>query len=214
MDDKTIDKAIKSLERNNFQTTLLERKEDIVPYLGRTIEKGSSVSMGGCMTVIEAGGLELLRNGDYDFLDRAAPGADIRDIYIRSFDVDYYLASANAITENGELLFIDGNGNRVAAVTYGPRRVIIIASTDKICKDIDDAVLRMKTVACPKNTVRLSLDTPCRKDGKCFAVKENEIDTKRTYRCKNSICNFNLIVSGQRQKGRISVILVNDRVGY
>ena len=155
------------------------------------------------MTLFEAGVMELLRNGNYNFLDRYAEGADIQGIYEAAFTSDVYFMSSNAITENGELYNVDGNGNRVAALTWGPKSVIIVAGYNKIVKDLDEAAERVKDIAAPANATRLGCDTPCTKVGHCMNCAS-----------QRRICATTVICARQRVQNRIKVILVGEELGY
>ena len=217
MDEQIIKRTRRALEANGFRTEYLENRSKVNEYLASVMEAGSSCAVGGSVSLFECDVFSLLRSGRYEFYDRYEDGVDIKEIYRKSFSVDYYLASANAITENGELIFIDGRGNRVAAIAYGPDNVILIVSVNKICKNIKEAWLRCKKVACPKNVKRLNIDAYCAANGECRSCQFSEddlfLDSSRG--CKNTICSDTLIISRQTsQKDRITVVLVNDDIGY
>ncbi len=216
MEKERIEKTIKALSANGFNALFAEKKEEVKPLIASLMEKGSTCSVGGSMSLFDCDVFSLLRSGDYTFYDRYAEGADVNEIYHRSFTVDYYLASANAITEKGELVLIDGRGNRVAAVVYGPEKVILVVSADKITRNLREAFHRCKTVACPKNARRLSCDTYCAKNNHCVNAEYSEDDfyNAGVRGCKNTICSSSLILSRQMIKGRITVILVNEAIGY
>ena len=216
MRKEIIEKTMKALRANGFLTEYFERKDEVRPYLEKVMEKGSSCSVGGSVTLSECGVLELLRNGSYTFYDRYAEGVDVEEVFHKSFSVDNYLASANAITENGELVLIDGRGNRVAAVIYGPRHVYLVASTDKIVGNIKEAFKRCRSVACPMNAKRLNKDTHCAKNGKCIvsAFSEDDFFNAGVRGCKNTICSDSVIMSRQTTRDRITVILVDESCGY
>ena len=217
MDKEIIERTEKALRANGFIVKRLERKEDVNAYLSSVMKEGSSCAVGGSVSLFECDVLSLLRSGRYEFYDRYAEGVDIKEIYRKSFSVDYYLARANAVTENGELLFIDGRGNRVAAISYGPDNVILIVSTNKICKNIRQAWLRCKKVACPKNVKRLNVDAYCLNSGECIDTEFSDEDLflKCVRGCKNTICSDTLILSRQTSvRDRITVVLVDDDFGY
>ena len=160
---------------------------------------------------------ELLKCGDYNYLDRTVPGLTAeqkQEIYRKAFFADVYLTSANAITENGLLFNTDGNSNRVAAIMYGPTSVVVVAGYNKIVADLDEAFLRLRTVASPKNTVRLNCATPCAKTGKCISL--NNENSKFGDGCKSPqriCCNYT-VTAQQRNKDRIKVIIVGEELGY
>lgn len=217
MEKEIIDRTEKALLANGFRVKRLERKEDVKSYLMSVMKEGSSCAVGGSVSLFECDVFSLLRSGRYEFHDRYEEGVDLKEIYRRSFSVDYYLASANAVTEKGELMFIDGRGNRVAAIAYGPDNVILIVSTNKICKNIRDAWLRCKRVACPKNVKRLGIDAYCAEKGECINTEFSDEDLLLggARGCRNTICSDTLILSRQTSvKDRITVVLVDEEIGY
>lgn len=135
---------------------------------------GATVTHGGSETLIQLGIPELLSGGDYNYLDRSAEGLtreQVEEIYRKSYFADYYFTSSNAVTETGELYNVDGNSNRVSAILYGPKNVLVFVGINKIVRDINEAITRVKTIAAPANTLRLSCDTPCAKTGECVSLK-------------------------------------------
>ena len=209
-----IKKVLTNLEKNNMQGIYVDKISDVVPKIKELISPGETVGAGGSMSLFEAGVIDLLRSGDYNFLDRYAEGLspdDIRDIFIKSFSADTYFLSANAITENGELYNVDGNSNRVAALVFGPKSVIVIAGINKIVKDVNEAITRVKTVTAPKNSARLNCDTYCSKTGKCIAAENTDFSGCPS---DNRICCNYVVSSHQRIKNRIKVILVGEELGH
>ncbi len=209
-----IQKVLDALKKNKMESYFVETKEDVVPLVRTLMPEGCTVSVGGSMTLQETGVMELLRSGAYNFLDRAAEGITpegVRKVYEQTFAADCFLGSANAITEQGELYNVDGNANRISAMTFGPKSVIIIAGVNKIVPDLNAAVRRVKTVCAPANTKRLSCNTYCREKGHCVAV-----DGGMTEGCNSPdrICCSYLVLGPQRQAGRIKVILVNESLGF
>ncbi len=199
-------RTAEALRKNNFYCECVETSGDALELVKSLINEGDSVSVGGSVTLMETGVLELLRNGKYNFYDRYVSGLtkeEIDDIYLKSFSCDVYFTSSNAITENGELYNVDGNSNRVAAMLYGPKSVIVIAGYNKIVKDIDEAKSRLQEIAAPANAVRLNTGTPCTVTGKCCNCSS-----------ENRICANTVIMSRQRKKDRVKVILVGEELGY
>jgi len=195
-------KAIKPvLEKKGFEVYIAEDEKQVLEHVERLIPAGSTVSSGGSVTLVETGVLDLLRSGKYNFLDRySAP--DRRAIELEAFKADYYLCSANAITMDGELVFMDGGGNRVAAVTYGPKNVILIVSANKIVEDLDAARERIRYIA-PMNAKRLSLSTPCAVTGIC-----QDCDSPQR------ICrHYHIVHDSKNQPGRIKIILTIKELG-
>lgn len=158
--------------------------------------------MGGGMSVHEIGLVKALVEGNYNFIDRDAV-EDKRAAMLAAYDADFYLMSANAMTEDGILVNIDGNSNRVSALAQGPRKVIVIAGMNKVCDDVDGAMKRARNVAAPINAQRFGLNTPCAKTGSCMNCKSPD-----------TICCQFLITRFSRHPGRIHVILVNDNLGF
>lgn len=168
------------------------------------IEKGSSVSWGGSMTLADCGITEALKCGDYVLYDRdSARTPDERtEITKKAFFADWYLSSVNALCEDGTMINIDGMCNRISAIAFGPKRVILVVGMNKLCPDVDSALARARSFAAPANAARLSTDTPCAKDGVC-------------HNCLSPACICSQIVEMRRsrEKGRISVILVGESLG-
>lgn len=151
---------MQNLEKNGIKPYFVENKDEVVPLVKTLINNGESVSCGGSVTLDETGVKALMQNGDYDFIDRTGlQGEKLRQSYIKTFGCDTFFTSSNAVTENGELYNVDGNSNRVACIVYGPRQVIMIVGVNKIVKDIDEAIYRVKTVCAPMNTQRLDVKT-------------------------------------------------------
>ena len=210
-----VEKVMRNLEKHNMLPYFVERKEDVVPLVQSLIPPGARVTVGGSMTLKECGVMDHLRSGRYEFLDREKPGlsrAEIEEIYRDAFRSDVYLCSSNAITENGELFNVDGNSNRVAALLYGPKSVILVVGVNKIVETVSQAAQRVKHIAAPQNCVRLNCDTFCRSAGKCSMADRSEIGSG----CNSAsriCCNY-VISSMQREKNRIKVILVGEKLGY
>ena len=210
-----INKVMENLEKNGIKPYFVQTREEVVPLVKTLIKKGESVSNGGSQSLKETGVTDLLNCGDYDFIDRTGlEGEELRQAYIRAFGCDTFFCSSNAITENGELYNVDGNSNRVACIVYGPKQVIMVVGVNKIVKDINEAINRVKTVAAPANTVRLSCKTPCQATGKCVSLnKESPLICDGCASEQRVCCNY-VVSAKQRHKNRIKVILVNENLGY
>jgi len=207
-----LDRAVKALNKNRFDACWVKTKEEALALIRDTLPKGAVVSNGGSMTLAECGVMDLLRSGDYDFLDRAAvPKEEVAAVYRKAFSADYYLMSSNAVTENGELYNVDGNGNRVAALIYGPEHVIVLAGVNKLVPDLNAAVSRVKEMAAPANAIRLSCDTPCSRTGCCAGAKG---ELPAGCLSEQRICCQYVVSGYQRHPGRIKVILVAETLGY
>lgn len=207
-----LEKTRAALCKNRMEAFIAEKKEDVIPLLKTLMKPGCSASTGGSATLDECGVIEFLRNGDYDFLDRfRTEPPQLNDLFRRALSADCYLMSANAITENGLLYNVDGRGNRVAALTFGPDRVIVIAGINKLVPSLDDAVRRVKEVAAPLNCRRLNQDTPCTHTGFCAGRTGSMSDGCRA---EARICNSYMVTARQGNPDRIKVILVNEALGY
>lgn len=206
--------VIKALERNQMQGFYLPDRTAVPQKVAEFLCDGNTVAVGGSMTLEETGVMDLLRSGRYTFLDRYAPGlsrSDIERIFRESFFADAYLSSSNAVTLDGELYNVDGNANRVAALCYGPKSVILVVGCNKIVRNIDEAVHRVKACAAPANAVRLRCDTYCSNAGVCMGINGGQADGCRT---DARICCTYTVHARQREKGRIKVILVGEELGY
>lgn len=209
MNDR-IAKTIKALEANNMEVFYAESKDKIPEIVRGILNAGDTISCGGSMTLKECGVDALMRCGDYNFLDRAA-AEDPQKLYRECFSADAYLTSANAVTEKGDLINVDGNGNRVACIVFGPKKIICVVGANKIVRDIDEGFKRVKTVAAPKNAVRLGTATPCRELGHCICPDGSFTDGCQSHQ---RMCVQYAITSFQRDKNRIKVIVTPDSLGY
>ncbi len=194
--------VIKGLESRNMTGYYAKDREEALKTALSLIPKGSSVTMGGAMSAREIGLVDAVKEGDYVFLDRDA-FEDKREALLKGYGADVFLASANAMTQDGIIVNIDGNSNRVSYIAQGPKKVIFIVGMNKICDDLDGAMKRARNVAAPINAQRFGLDTPCSKTGTCMDCKSPD-----------TICCQFLITRFSRHKDRIHVILVNDTLGF
>ncbi len=195
-------KVIKGLESRNMEAYYADSKEAALAKALELIPEKSSVTMGGCMSAREIGLVDALKQGDYNFIDRDNY-EDKREAMLMAYDADFFLSSANAMTEDGVIINIDGNANRVSAIAQGPKHVLFIVGMNKVCSDVDGAMKRARNVAAPINAQRFGLSTPCAKTGSCLDCKSPD----------NICCQF-LITRYSLHKGRISVILVNAELGF
>ncbi|MBP1585573.1 MAG: lactate utilization protein [Lachnospiraceae bacterium] len=195
-------KIISGLGSRNMTGYYAENREEALKKALELIDEGSSVTMGGCMSAHEIGLVEALKAGNYDFIDRDAY-EDKRAAMLAAYDADVFLSSANAMTDDGILINIDGNSNRVSAIAQGPKKVIFIVGMNKVCADVDSAMKRARNTAAPINAQRFGLSTPCSKTGACMNCKSPD-----------TICCQILITRYSRHAGRIHVILVNDDLGF
>ena len=195
-------KVIKGLESRNMTGYYAADRAEALKTALSLIPEGSAVTMGGAMSAHEIGLVEALKNCNFNFIDRDAY-EDKRAAMLAAYDADVFLSSVNAMTEDGVLINIDGNANRVSAIAQGPKKVVFIVGMNKICNDADSAMKRARNVAAPINAQRFGLSTPCSKTGACMDCKS--MDT---------ICCQFLITRFSKHPGRIHVILVNDSLGF
>ena len=195
-------KVIKGLESRNMSGYYAANKEEALARALELIPEGSTIAMGGAMSAHEIGLVQAVKEGNYNFIDRDKE-PDPRAAMLAAYDADVFLASANAITEDGILINIDGNSNRVSAIAQGPRKVVFIVGMNKVCDDVDGAMKRARNVAAPINAQRFGLSTPCAKTGSCFDCKSPD-----------TICCQFLMTRFSRHEGRIHVVLVNDNLGF
>ena len=196
------EKVIKGLKTRNIEGYYAETAEEAKAIALGLIDEGSSVTMGGCMSAREIGLVDALKEGNYNFIDRDQYD-DKRAAALMAYDCDAFLASCNAMTEDGVLVNIDGNANRVSATAFGPKKVVFIVGMNKICADVDSAMKRARNVAAPINAQRFDISTPCNKTGSCFDCSSPD-----------SICCQFLVTRRSLHPGRMHVILVNEDLGF
>lgn len=203
--EKAAGKVIKNLARRNIEAVYCPTAREAVEKVLEMIPQGSSITWGGSMSIRDIGIPAALADaGKYEVYDRdkAPDRAAATEIYLKAFSCDYYLSSANAITEDGVIVNIDGTGNRVAAITFGPRNVIFIIGMNKLTQDTDSALARARSLAAPVNTARFDIQTPCKLDGVCHNCLSDDC-----------ICNY-IHFLRHSPKGKHKVILVGESIGY
>ena len=196
---------IKNLHRRHIEAFYCATGAEAVRKVSELIEDGNSVTWGGTMTVRDLGIPDFLRSrGTLEVLDRdlAETPEEKQDIYLKAFSAEVYLTSANAISEDGVIVNIDGNGNRVAAITWGPKKVIFVIGLNKVAQSVEAALSRARGTASPVNAARFDIKTPCQVDGACHNC--NSAD---------SICNYVHFLRNS-PKGRHVVVLVGENLGY
>ena len=212
-----IDKTIENLKKNKMEAYYCDTKEEACELVKTLINKGDVISSGGSVTLKETGVYDIITSSDYNYLDRSAPGLtreEVEEVYRKTFSADAFFTSTNALTENGELYNVDGNSNRVAAILYGPKSVIVVCGINKLVKNIDEAAYRVKTIAAPKNTVRLSCDTYCQKEGKCVSLLDDSSEFCHGCHSDGRICCNYVVCAQQRHVNRIKVIIIGEEYGY
>ena len=200
--DLLAQKVIKGLKSRNMTGYYAKDKEEALKLALELIPEGSTVTMGGAMSAHEIGLVKALKEGNYNFIDRD-DYEDKRQAALLAYDADVFLSSTNAMTEDGILVNIDGNSNRVSAIAHGPKKVVMIVGMNKVCSDVDGAMKRARNVAAPINAQRFGIKTPCALTGACADCKSAD----------TICCNF-LITRYSRHTDRIHVILVNDSLGF
>lgn len=206
VNEQRILRTIEALNENNINGYMASSKEELIEKIKEIVPSGSKVGYGGSMTLFESGVMEHLRSERYDLLDRDKKGLtseEVKEIYRSAFSADAYFSSTNAITEKGELYNVDGNGNRVAAMLYGPEKVIVIVGVNKIVKDVESAIKRNREVSAPANANRLNRKTPCAKVGYCMDCKSEE-----------KVCREYTLIRSQNRNDRMYVIFINEELGY
>jgi len=204
--DETIQAVIDSLEKHNMAGYFVENQGELIELLKDFIPQGSAIGSGDSVTLEQTGVFDWLRNGEYTFYDKFKPGlssAEKRALYLKNFSADTFITGSSALTMDGKIFNIDGNGSRVAPMLYGPPQVIIVVGTNKIVRDLPEAIERTRQVAAPLDAKRLKKDTPCAKLGRCIDCNH-----------KQRICNDFVLITGQFAVDRIKVIIVNETLGY
>ena len=199
------ERMIKNLERQHIKGFYCPTGQEAVKKVQELIADGSSVTWGGSMTIRDLGIPDALRSRKtLEVLDRdlVETPEDKQAIYLRAFTADVYLTSANAISEDGVIVNIDGNGNRVAAITWGPRKVIFVIGMNKVAQTVEAALSRVRGTASPVNAARFDIKTPCQVDGTCHNCNSAE-----------SICNYVHFLRNSPRERHI-VVLVGEDLGY
>ncbi len=196
---------IKNLEARNITGHYFDNSAQLCAYLAKELPQNALISWGGSESIKESGVMELLQQGNYSLIDRTAAKnpQEAREIFSRTVLSDYYFMSTNAITLDGELVNIDGNGNRIACLAQGPAHVYIITGRNKVTATVEEAVNRVHNVAAPANVQRLSKNTPCKATGRCGDCQSPDC-----------ICSHTIITRHSCHKDRIHVFLVNEDLGY
>lgn len=198
---------IQKMEKRNFEACYCATKEEAMKKALSYFKDGTTIGWGGSMTLSEIGLIDYLKSGDHNYIiydrDTASTPEARREIFGKIATADYFLMSSNAITFEGELVNVDGNGNRVACLCNGPEHVLIIASLNKVVKGEKEAMDRVRNVAAPLNAARLNTETPCHYTGMCGD-------------CQSPSCMCCQLVTTRfsRTPKRIQVILVGEPCGY
>lgn len=201
---KRAELLVKNLRSRHFEAYFCENKNMALEKALELIPQGASVGWGGAMSAQQIGLIDAISNGDYTAIDRDKASNPHERIKImkQCLQADVFITGANALSMDGQMVNIDGNGNRVAAIVYGPDSIIVIAGMNKVMDALDDAMVRARTVAAPMNKQRFALQTPCEVTGTCGDCKS-----------EGCICNQILITRNSKPAGRIKVILVGEELG-
>lgn len=201
-----VDNLIRNLKKRHMEGFYFSSKDELMSYLEGELESGDVIGSGGSVTLKELGVIDYINSRkDLEYLDRNKCNSreEVEDIMRRAFTGDKYFLSTNAITRDGILVNIDGNGNRLAALIYGPKKVYVICGTNKICDDVESAYMRVKNIASPPNCIRLDKKMPCVSTGKC----ENCLSP-------DCICNQIVVTRNSRDEERIKVLIVDGNWGF
>lgn len=199
------DTIIRHLTKRGMEGYYCPTSQDAVEKALSFLTSGASVSFGGSMTLSECGMLDALKSGNFNLIDRekAKTFDEREELYRQALLSDYYFMSSNAITLDGQLVNVDGHGNRAAALIYGPKYVIMLVGMNKVAGDVTEAVSRVHEKAAPPNAVRLNKNTPCAKTGVCTHCLSEDC-----------ICAQTVITRFNRTPGRIKILLIGESLGY
>ncbi|CDB01603.1 putative uncharacterized protein [Lachnospiraceae bacterium CAG:215] len=198
-------RVVKALESRNMEAYYVKTKEAALAKALELIPEGSSISWGGTMSAQEIGLTDALHKGNYDVYDReqVETREEKEKIAHQALNCDFFIGSTNALSEDGVLVNVDGNANRVAAFAYGPKNVLLIVGMNKVVKTEADAMSRARNEAAPINAQRFGVDTPCVKNGSCFNCKSPQC-----------ICCQILITRFSKVPKRTKIILVDENLGF
>ncbi len=198
-------RLVENLKKRNFEAYYTPTSEEAIKKALEIIPEGSSISWGGSMSIIDMGLTKALNDGNYIVYDRekAETIEEKTEIAHKAFGVDYFLSSANAISEDGVIVNIDRTGNRLAAICYGPKNVLFIIGVNKVCGSESAALERARTVAAPTNAMRFDIKTPCKVTGVCHNCNSPEC-----------ICSKILTIRNADIPGRMKVIIVGENLGF
>ncbi len=200
--------VIQNLKKRNINGIYCRTTKEAVAEVCRMIPEGATVALGGSVTIMQSGLLDELRRKNIDLLDRYRSGItaeEVEAVMARGMTADVQLMSCNAVTSDGKLVNEDGRGNRVAGLIFGPKKVIMMVSVNKIVPSVEDGIKRIREIAAPLNCIRLGLDTPCVRTG--FCDDDNCFPPER-------VCSQITIIESNRQKGRLTVVFVGEELGY
>lgn len=205
-DNLKINKTVEALKKNSFDASYFATKEEAVAYITQHITEDMNVGFAGSMTVDSLGIKEIVESKGATIIDHMIKGISKEEkfeIMRAELMSDVFICGSNAVTLDGKLINVDAIGNRVGAISFGPRKVIIVMGTNKICIDEEDALRRVKNEAAPKNAERLQLPTPCTKAGQCMECKSD-----------NRICRVYSVIKKKPLYTDIEIVLINSSMGF
>ncbi len=203
MNEKLL-KTAAALKKRGFDAYVCENTEAALEMALSLLKEGESITWGGSKTIRDMGLTELVKTKSFSVFDRDELPREERAAFAKEhYFSDWYFTSSNAVTEDGELLNLDGIGNRVASMIWGPKNVLVVAGINKIVPSLSDAYKRVREIAAPKNAQRFDINTPCKKTGKCADCLSPD-----------TICAQMVHLRVSKPKGRIRVILIDEEYGY
>lgn len=202
---KQVETIIHNLSKRNMEGCYFPTAADCTQAILKEMPEGSVIGWGGSESVKESGLMDAIHNGNYELIDRSSAKTpeESRQLYAKTVLADYYLMSTNAITLDGELINIDGNGNRVACLIQGPAHVILVVGMNKVVTDVESGIARVRNMASPANAIRLNRNLACAATGVCHDCLSPEC-----------FCNQLVITRRSMHNGRIKVYLVGEELGY
>ena len=203
--DKRGEVLVMALQKRHFEAYYCASREEALKQVLALMPEGSTVGWGGAVSAAQVGVQEAVHAGNYNVIDRdqfSDPAEKLRCMR-ECFNADFFITGANAISMDGQMVNIDGNGNRVGMIVYGPKNIIVVAGMNKVCPSVEDAVKRARTIAAPMNQQRFGLPNPC----SCTGVCGNCLN-------ETSICNQILITRNCKPAGRIKFELVGEELGF
>jgi hypothetical protein len=204
--ERLVSRTIKALEANFFKAAFFTSRESLLESVVSNLTPKMTVGIGGSVTLREMGLIDRLQKEDVTVLDHWRPGLtpqEIQSFRIKQLTSDLFISSTNAITEKGEVVNIDGAGNRVGGMTFGPKKVLVIAGYNKIVPDVEAALDRIRRIAAPMNAKRLNMNLPCAETGTCHDCKSEA-----------RICRIVSILQRRPNLTDISLLILNEPLGY
>ncbi len=199
-----LEKVKEALIKNGFECEIFGTKNEAGSFLINKIGKGKTVGFGGCISLKELGIIDEIAKNNTVFTHKPEMSLEERKkVWINALTSDFYIASPQALTRDGKLIFVDGTGNRCAAITWGPDELILIAGKNKIVKDETEGLWRARNIAAIRNNIRLNKNNPCVKTGKCEDCSSHQ-----------RICNILTVLWKKPKIAKITVILINEDLGY